>query len=126
MKLRIKGNSLRLRISKSEMVTLVEAGIIEDTIHFSTAPEARLTYALQHVAAGPDIRLEYLPQRVEVVLSTEAVKRWASNNEVGIYGTVATAADPLELLVEKDYACLDGDNPLDEDAFPNPNAGSAC
>lgn len=126
MKLRIRGNTLRLRISRSEMVTLVEAGIIEDTIHFSMAPEASLTYALQHVASGPDIRVEYLPQRVELVLSTEAAKRWASNNEVGIYGTVETGAGPLELLVEKDYACLDGDNPLDEDAFPNPNAGSVC
>jgi hypothetical protein len=126
MKLRIKGNSLRLRISQSEMATLIESGIIEDTIYFSRAEDAKLTYTLQHSPAGPDIRVEYLPQRVTVVLSTQSAMQWASGNEVGVYGSSETCNGPLQLLVEKDFACLDGDNPHDEDAFPNPNAGSVC
>ena len=126
MKLRIKGNSLRLRISRSEMATLVESGRIEDTIYFSMATEAKLTYVLQHAPAGPDIRVEYLPQRVTVALSTDTAKRWASSNEVGVYGSSETSNGRLQLLVEKDFACLDGDDPHDEDAFPNPNAGSVC
>ena len=38
MKLRIKGNSLRLRISRSEVARLLEGDCLEETIHF--APEA--------------------------------------------------------------------------------------
>lgn len=126
MKLRIKGNSLRLRISRSEMASLIEIGNIEDTIQFASAADAKLTYALQHGSAAQNIRLQYRPQRVTVLLSTEAAKQWAASDEVGIYGSSETSAGPLQLLVEKDFACLDSDDPYDEDAFPNPNAGSAC
>jgi len=125
MKLRIKGNSLRLRISRSEMAKLLQAGTIEDTICFGETADAKLIYALRMAAAG-DIRVEYLPQRVTVILSTEAASEWASSNKVGIYGSSDTPAGPLELIVEKDFACLGGDNPQDEDAFPNPNGESVC
>jgi len=124
--LRIKGNSLRLRITQTELAKLVESGSIEDTIHFASAPDARLTYVLQVAAGGPDIGVEYLPQRVAVVLSTEAAAHWATTEAVGIYGSSSTSAGPLDLRVEKDFACLDGDEPIDEDAFPNPHAGSVC
>ena len=108
------------------MAKLAEGGSIEDTIHFAPAPDATLTYALRTAAEGPDIRMEYLPQHVSVVLSTQASARWSTSDEVGIYGFFDTSAGPLELIVEKDFACLAGDEPSDEDAFPNPNAGSPC
>jgi hypothetical protein len=126
MKLRIKGNSLRLRIAQSEMAELINTGTIEDTIKFASSADAKLTYAIRLSNSAENIRLEYTPQRVTVLLSTEAAKRWATSNEVGIYGSSETGAGPLELLVEKDFACLDGNDPHDEDAFPNPSAGSAC
>lgn len=126
MKLRIKGNSLRLRISQSEMAKLVEGGSIEDTIRFTSAEDAKLTYVLQVAPADPDISVDYLPQRVIVVLSTQAAADWAASDAVGIYGSANTGVAPLELIVEKDFACLDSDDPSDEDAFPNPNAGPAC
>lgn len=125
MKLRIKGNSLRLRVSRSELATLIKSGAIEDTIHFGMAPDAKLTYALRHASAASAIQVEYLPQQVVVVLSTEVTERWAASDQVGIYGSAETRAGALEIVVEKDFACLDG-NPLDEDAFPNPNAESVC
>ena len=126
MKLRIKGNSLRLRISRSELATLVKYGSIEETIYFAAAPEAKLTYVLRHMPTAVTLHFEYLPQRVTVVVSTEAVQLWSSSDQVGIYGSSETSAGPLEIAVEKDFACLDGENPADDDAFPNPNAGSAC
>lgn len=126
MKLRIKGNTLRLRISQSELAQLIESGSVEDTIRFAPAPDAKLTYALHVVSMAPDISVEYLAQRVTVVLSSQAAGRWATSDAVGIYGSSDTGAGSLDLIVEKDFACLDTDQPLDEDAFPNPNAGSAC
>ena len=126
MKLRIKGNSLRLRVSQSELAKLIQGSTIEDTIQFSPAPDAKLTYALEIASSGPDVRVEYVPQCVTVVLSTQAAERWASGHDVGVYGSSETSAGPLEVIVEKDFACLDGDPSRDKDAFPNPNAGSAC
>ncbi len=77
MKLRIKGNSLRLRISQPEMNSLLREGEIEDTIHFGPAADAKLTYALRHADAHEDICLDYQPQRVTISLSTAAATRWA-------------------------------------------------
>jgi hypothetical protein len=124
MKLRIKGNSLRLRISQPEMNSLLREGEIEDTIHFGPAADAKLTYALRHADAHEDICLDYQPQRVTISLSTAAATRWArSNEEVGIYGD---SIQGVALIVEKDFACLDSEDPQDADAFPNPKAGTAC
>jgi len=123
MKLRIRGNSLRLRISQTEMQRLLTDGAIADTICFGSAPDARLTYVLTHRAAEDELGVEYRQQTVSVVLSTRAATAWAQGDEVGVYGSAATANGPLEVMVEKDYACLDGNDPVDQDAFPNPQAG---
>jgi hypothetical protein len=123
MKLRIKGNSLRLRISQSEMQALLRDGEIEDTIRFGPAHDACLTYALRLQESSPEIGLDYRPQRVTILLSNAAATHWAGTDEVGIYGDSASG---IALLVEKDFACLDSDDPQYADAFPNPKAGVAC
>jgi len=124
MKLRIHGNSLRLRVSRSDVARLLRDGRIEETIHF--APDAGLTYALQHAPSTEPISLKHSGQTVTVLLSTEAATRWAGSDEVGIYGHAESGNGPLELLVEKDFACIGGAHPSDEDAFPNPKADPAC
>jgi len=126
MKLRIKGNSLRLRVSKSDLATLLSSGRIEERIQFAAAPEASLVYALESTESTEEIQVFYQPQRVTVMLSSTAAQHWAATNEVGIYGSASVGEQSLELIVEKDFACLDGVDPLDADAFPNPNAESAC
>jgi len=47
MKLRIKGNTLRVRVSRSEVARLLAADLLEETIYFTPEPTAKLTYALQ-------------------------------------------------------------------------------
>ena len=39
MKLRIKGNSLRFRVTQSELAKLVELGRVEETIYFGPEPD---------------------------------------------------------------------------------------
>jgi hypothetical protein len=126
MKLRIKGNSLRLRITQPEMARLLAEGGIEETICFGPTDDARLTYALEHRAGRDDVRVDYREQRVSVVISTAAARRWAQSDEIGIYGTAETGCGVLDVMVEKDFACLDGNDPVDADAFPNPTAGVVC
>ena len=126
MKLRIKGNSLRLRISQSEMTALLRDGCVAETVRFGAGDDAKLTYALAIAEGGEDIRMEYRAQTVTVVLSAAVARRWCYGDEIGIYGDAEVAEDRVALLVEKDFACLDGNDPQDADAFPNPNAGVAC
>jgi hypothetical protein len=126
MKLRIKGDSLRLRVTRSEVGRLIETGRIEETIHFGPAKDANLTYALE-LADGPeDISLRYRPQEIAVVLSTQAARRWAEGDQVGLSVDLAVGDRVLALLVEKDFACLDRSHAGNEDTFPNPKQGTVC
>jgi hypothetical protein len=44
MKLRIKGNSMRLRVSRSEVTRLLAGDRLEETIRFGPETRARFTY----------------------------------------------------------------------------------
>jgi hypothetical protein len=62
-----------------------------------------------------------------VVLPTLDVEKWARSEQVGIYESLGLGAKwKLEVLVEKDVACLDLGNAENKDTFPNPTAGATC
>jgi hypothetical protein len=126
MKLRIKGKSLRLRVSPSEMMRLQEVGRIEETIRLSADPSAILTYALEMDPEVSFLSIRYAPQHVTVVAPGGVVHRWASSSDVGIYGTLDLGEETLEISVEKDFACLDRSDGENADTFPNPHEGAVC
>jgi len=126
MKLRIHKNSLRLRLGPSEIARLLDTGRIEESIRFAPKGNAALTYALELASSGQDLRLRYRPQEVTVLLARDEARRWADGDRVGISGELDFGQGKLELLVEKDFACVDRKGEKNEDIFPNPKAGAAC
>lgn len=127
MKLRIKGNSLRLRVSRSELALFQAGGRIEETIHFTAAPEANLTYALESALQASPVTVRYGSREVTVILSRDRARIWEAPSEVGVYTTLDIgSAGSLEVVVEKDFACIDRSDEDQSDTFANPNAGAAC
>ena len=127
MKLRIKGNSLRLRVSRSELARFQAGGRIEETIHFTAAPEATLTYALESASKSSPVTVRYGSCEVTVVLSKDRARIWGDESEVGVYTTLDMGpAGSLEVAVEKDFACLDRSDEDNSDTFANPLAGATC
>ncbi len=127
MKLRIKGNSLRLRVSRSELARFQAGGRIEETIHFTAAPDATLTYALESALKPSPVTVRYGSRDVTVILSEDRARIWGNQSEVGVYTTLDMGpAGSLEVAVEKDFACLDRSDEDNCDAFANPHAGAAC
>jgi len=126
MKLRIKGESLRLRVSRSDLERLMQEGRIEESIHFGLSSDAQWNYALELGAIESVIAMRHAANEVAVILSKSEAKKWIETDAVGIYGEVPGGAGSLELIVEKDFACLDREDEANTDAFPNPNAGRAC
>ena len=127
MKLRIKENSLRYRVSRSDLVRLMQSGRIEETIRFAPQPDATLTYALECSSAQKEMSVRYQAQKVTVLLSLEEARRWSEGDEVGLYCKCNIGErEVLELMVEKDFACLNGADADNDDAFPNPNHGVVC
>jgi hypothetical protein len=111
MKLRIRGSSIRLRLTQSEVGRVASEGRIEDAIDFGNA---KLAYAF---AAGDTLRATYTQNRIEVTAPAAQIARWAASEDVGIEGKEGA----LHILVEKDFACLKPRSEDDADAFPNPN-----
>jgi hypothetical protein len=127
MKLRIKGNSMRIRVSRSELAHFLAGSRIEETIHFDAGAQARLTYALESTFQASAVRVRYRPQEVTVILSADQARSWGAKNEVGVYATVDIGpAGSLEVSVEKDFACLDRSDEENSDTFDNPQAGAVC
>jgi hypothetical protein len=126
MKLRIKGNSVRLRITPSEMTRLLATGRIDETIYFSSDENTHLTYALEHASEASKLHVRYSPQEIAVVVSSAEARRWAGGADVGMYGEISTAHGPLELAIEKDFACLDKGPSENIDTFPHPHEGAPC
>jgi hypothetical protein len=126
MKLRIKGNSLRLRVSRSELARFLAGEQIVETIRFASALEAKLTYVLARDSHATAASVRYLPQEVTVVLAEEQVQAWGQDSQVGVYTTVDIAPEELlEVIVEKDFACIDRSDEDNTDTFPNP-LGKTC
>lgn len=123
MKLRIRGNSVRLRLSQSETIQLAETGTVVDSIEFP--PGGPLEYGI-HVSDVPAPVASYDRSGIKVTLPSDTARTWLEPQEVTI-----SAEQPLSggrvltILIEKDYACLtprEGEE--DSDAFPNPQATS--
>jgi hypothetical protein len=115
MKLRLQGNSLRLRLTRSEVARLHEHGAAEETVPFSTG--SRLTYCVRERADADAVQADLCNGVITVHVPAEAILSWATSDEVGLYGQDG----PLRIAVEKDFRCLT--RPKDEespDVYPHP------
>lgn len=120
MKLRIRGDSLRLRLTQVEVAALAERGQVEESVAFGVGE--RLTYAI--ASGGSALAARLTPSRIEVTVPTDRVRSWAAGDDVALEGTQdAGEGRTLRILVEKDFACLTPrPHEDDKDAFTNPNA----
>jgi hypothetical protein len=127
LKLRIKGNSLRLRVTRSELDMLVRNGRIEDTIWLGIGADCCLTYALESSDYLSDVMLRCIAPEVAVQVPARMAAVWRNSDQVGIYTTVDLGLRGMvELTIEKDFACLDRSDEDNLDTFPNPLAGAVC
>jgi hypothetical protein len=127
MKLRIKGSSVRLRVLRPEASTLIETGSIEERVYFTPSDQSAFTYALKTESGLSKVQLRYEEAKITVVLPAEIASRWADTDQVGIYAAVDLERHGrLDIIVEKDFACLDLSDADNKDTFPNPQIGATC
>lgn len=105
MKLRIKGNSVRLRLSKPDIQELAHSGYIEDRTPFGNIT---FVYALQSKTHDSELSADFDGGKIIVFIPESFIKDWPLNNIVGYEARVqVTNTDSLIILVEKDFQCLD-------------------
>jgi hypothetical protein len=127
MKLRIKGNSLRLRVSRSEVARLLRNDRLEETVHFAPEANAKLTYALEPESSVMEPTVRYTENTVTILIPLDQASTWCATDQVGIAGRVSLGSfGSLDLLIEKDFACLDRSDEDNRDTFANPNVHATC
>ncbi len=121
MKLRIRGDSMRLRLKRSEVDQLAAGTSIVEETHF---PGAVLTYRVD-VSEEGDFLATFDNGILLVSLPKSKVLDWANTDEVSLFAEQKlSGSDSLSLLIEKDFKCLEPghhrDCEDDEDTFPHP------
>ncbi|PYV35725.1 MAG: hypothetical protein DMG22_01520 [Acidobacteria bacterium] len=117
MKLRIQGNSLRLRLTRKEVAQLHGRGRVESLIEF--APGRTLSYALEGSSGANAVGASFDGQAITVIVPKDQVAVWAEGEQVSIEGFDQAG---VHLLIEKDFQCMHKPGHQDPDAYPNPLA----
>lgn len=123
MKLRIRGSSIRLRLTKSE-VGQIEAGKdVSDSLCFGGGVE--LKYSLRPLDGAHAIEACFTSGHLDVSIPKIRASQWAAAKDAVSLEHLQSNGheDGLFLLIEKDFACLKPrDFGEDEtDLFINPN-----
>ena len=120
MKLRLRGNSIRLRLSQRDLATLLDHGAVEERVDFPGGNALR--YRLER-SAGAKPSAAFAKESIVVAFPAAAIAAWSAPAEVSMVAECAVAGSTLRLLVEKDYQCLaPREDEDDADLFPNPDA----
>jgi hypothetical protein len=119
MKLRIYDDSVRLRLTPSEVAHIGRGESVESVCRFPNG--TTLTYALI-AADAPTIDARFAAERVVVVLPRGRAAQWAASADVSLRSEQRDNG-VLDILIEKDFACLEPrDADDDTDRYPNPQA----
>lgn len=125
MKIRIRDNSVRLRLTRGEVEIVRDDGAVWSRSRF---PGGRvLTYGLESDSSCVSPVAVFSDDTISVRMPAAMLLNWATTEQVSIQGE-----SPLEnshsqiILVEKDFACLQPRNGEDEsEMYANPSAGKA-
>ena len=121
MKLRIHGDSIRLRLSRSEVASFAESGRVEDTVRFGHG--AALRYVLESAKNARSTRARFDVDTIRITVPEEAARQWTATDEVSIEAEQSLEGQhQLSIVIEKDFQCIHKPGEQDEDAFPNPLA----
>lgn len=121
MKLRIKGNAVRLRLTRGEVRALSESGQVEERTAFPGGTV--LLYRVRVDNKTQEISITYENNLIEARVPAQLAAQWCTTEQVTLSATAALAAGTLEVVLEKDFACLTPRAGEDEsDHFPHPGS----
>ena len=120
MKLRIRDNSLRLRLTQAEVETLNRQGLVTASTAFPGG--RKLKYEIESSPASVAPAAHFSEHCLTIRVPETAVLAWASSEQVSISGEQRLdEGEVLSLLIEKDFRCLAPREGEDEsDMFPHP------
>ncbi|MDR3693831.1 DUF7009 family protein [Mucilaginibacter sp.] len=114
MKIRINGNSVRFRLTRSDVKQLAVTGKLEEKVDFGGA---LLTYAIR-LGNSKELTSSFQNSTITLYMPERMIGELANTDTVGF----ENHNGELYLLVEKDFTCMDNVSEDQSDNYPNPLA----
>jgi hypothetical protein len=125
VKLRMKGDSLRLRLTRAEVQQLAQTGSVEERVHISA--QGVLVYRIRGVPPQAALGATFDNGVIEIQVPEHTAREWCESELVTLDAVQRHGAVDLRIVVEKDFACLAPRSDEDEsDNFRHPNDRSPC
>jgi hypothetical protein len=122
MKIRIKGNSVRFRLTQSEVDYFSKFNYLEEKTEFG---KTNLLYALK-ASDTPVVAASFEDNKITMYIPAELAQDWTSTERVGVEGEADSGnGKKLFLLLEKDFKCLDNTIEDQSDNYENPLAAKS-
>lgn len=114
MKIRIRSNSLRFRLTRSEVEQFAREGMYKEKTPIG---DETLTYVLQR-SMEPTMKATLHNNIITLSVPEQLADEWTGTDRVGVDCNEGS----LYLLVEKDFTCLENVAEDQSDNYPNPLA----
>lgn len=126
MKLRFSNNSIRIRLSQSDVNAIKNGKTLAEKVGFGHISDD-FTWMVRSSDRDQNVSVQYKNGQILVSIPTEQCRTWAESDSVGIYYDQEIDEDTnLKISIEKDFQCLHKRAGEDEsDNFPNPAAGKS-
>jgi hypothetical protein len=121
MKIRIRGNFVRYRLTQSEVLQLKNDGLVKEETCFGPGAGQVLTYVLEADPIVQYLSASFSDNTIRMALPSQEANIWYDSNQVGYEHDIEVMpGQVLKLLLEKDFACLDDTDEDQSDNYPNP------
>ena len=107
MKLRVQGNSLRMRLSEAEVSQFGQTGRVEETIQFGPEEDQILRYVLAKTTTASGLSISFTNNTVTVQVPEVIAWGWVNSDRNGFEEKIINGTEKgLKITVEKDLDCL--------------------
>jgi hypothetical protein len=112
MKLRIEGNSIRLRVKKSDLNRLNTEGVVHEMVSFMKG--FNFHYELKTHEKASNIDAVFTHSTITISIPLSIANAWINSETVGLENTLENG---LFILIEKDFPCKTRENEDKNDTF---------
>ena len=121
MKIRIRGNSVRYRLTKNEVEQLCKTGFVQEETQFHSAA---FSYAVK-AAKIELLQIDFDGTSIILSISEKLIENWDKEDQIGFSHLAENVhGGEINLLLEKDFTCLDDRGEDETNNYPNPKAQS--
>jgi hypothetical protein len=119
VKLKLHGNSIRVRLTRSEVARFGACGRLEEAFVYGPSPSQQLTYGIESVSSD-SVGVRVDQNGIFAQIPASLADEWTTSDRVGVSGEVNHPdGRRIDVLIEKEFRRIHGGN-NDPDLYPNP------